>query len=258
MIEAKNIDYAYQNSNVLKNVNLVADRGELTCLLGANGSGKTTILKLMNGILKQDRGEIVIDGKDLSELKRKEIARLVSMVPQEHRAVFSYDSRDVVAMGVTPYLQRGRQPEPEVYSKAEKLMDKLNIGHLAYRSYNNLSGGERQLVLIGRALMQDTDYLLMDEPTSHLDFKNQHLILWKLRELARAGRGVVTALHDPNLALKFCDKVILIREGKVLAQGPVSEIMTDQNLGLAYDIEIQVDRAKRGVEIAWEKNSLSG
>ncbi len=153
-------------------------------------------------------------------------------------------------MGVTPYLTSGAQPDESVYQKADKILKKLNIDHLSARSYNCISGGERQLVLIARALMQNTRYLLLDEPTSHLDFKNQHLLMAKMRQLASEGKGIITALHDPNLALKYCDKIVIILEGRVLTQGPVEQTMTADNLARAYDIPIQIDLNGRGVEIA--------
>lgn len=250
MLQVNNINFSYDREPVLKNVSLEAEQGEITCLLGANGSGKTTILKCMNRLLEPEKGQISINGKPLKTLSRKEVARNLSRVPQEHRAVFSYSSRDVVAMGITPYLTSGAQPDQSVYQKADKILDKLNIGHLADRSYNCISGGERQLVLIARALMQDTKYLLLDEPTSHLDFKNQHLLMAKMRQLASDGKGIVTALHDPNMALKYCDKIVIILEGRVLTQGPVEKTMTADNLARAYDIPIQIDLNGRGVEIA--------
>ncbi|MFW6378040.1 MAG: ABC transporter ATP-binding protein [Bacillota bacterium] len=250
MLQVNNLNFSYDRMPVLRNVSLEARQGEITCLLGANGSGKTTILKCMNRLLEPDKGQIFIDGQSLEALTRKEIAKNLSRVPQEHRAVFSYSSRDVVAMGITPYLTRGTQPDESVYQEADKILERLNIGHLADRSYNCISGGERQLVLIARALMQDTRYLLLDEPTSHLDFKNQHLLMGKMEQLAAEGKGIITALHDPNLALKYCDRFVIILEGRVLTQGPLEKTMTADNLARAYDIPIQIDLNGRGVEIA--------
>jgi len=182
-------------------------------------------------------------------MKQKKVAKKISMVPQEHTSIFSYQSIDVITMGVTPYLRFGSQPGINVYNKAKLILEKLNISHLAYRSYNNLSGGERQLVLIGRALMQDTGYILMDEPTSHLDFKNQHLILQKLKKFSQKGKGIVVALHDPNLALKYCDRVIIIKEGRVLAKGKIEEEMNSRIMSQAYNININVNHREQKVEI---------
>ena len=249
MIEVQNLNFAYEKEKALKKINIKFKKGELTCLLGANGSGKTTIIKSLNGIIERDNGEILIDKNSIDNLKQSEIAQKISMVPQEHTSIFSYKSIDVVTMGVTPYLDFGSQPKKEDYNKAKKIMDKLNILELAVRNYNQLSGGERQLVLIARALMQNTDYILLDEPTSHLDFKNQHLIMFELKKLSRRNKGIITALHDPNLALKYCDNVIIIKNGEVLDSGESSEVMTSENLSKVYDTEIIVNELLNQVEI---------
>ncbi|MGM0438630.1 MAG: ABC transporter ATP-binding protein [Bacillota bacterium] len=254
MIETRNLCFSYEEKKVLKNIDISLNKGKLTCLLGANGSGKTTIIKALNGIIKKDSGQIFIDGENLDNLKQKEIAKKISMVPQEHNSVFSYKSIDVVIMGVTPYLGFGKQPDHTIYLKAKKIMDKLNILEMADRNYNELSGGERQLVLIARALLQDTEYMLFDEPTSHLDFKNQHLILRELKKLTKKQKGVVTALHDPNLALKYSDQVIIIKEGKILTYGETEKVMNSKNLSKAYETEIIVDELANKVEIAADNN----
>lgn len=250
MLKVDNLCFAYQKKKVLREVSFTVDRGELVCLLGANGSGKTTILKCLNGILKPCAGEILLDGLNISTLNQREIARYISVVPQEHSMVFSYHVLDVVTMGVTPYLGFGRMPVEEDYFKAKQILHLLGIENLTYRNYNRLSGGERQLVLIARALMQDTHYLVMDEPTSHLDFKNQYLLMLELKKLTRQGRGIITALHDPNLALKFCDRIIIIKDGRVLARGKTGQVMTGENLKKAYGIDIFVNNHNNSVEVA--------
>lgn len=249
MLKVENLCFGYNKDPILKEINFTVKKGQFTCLLGANGSGKTTILKCLNGILKPEAGAISLDQCRLEDMSQKGIARKICLVPQEHSSVFSYQSIEVVVMGITPYLGFGAQPSAEVYKRAESILEKLNALDLAYRKYNNLSGGEKQLVLIARALMQDTDYIIMDEPTSHLDFKNKHLILMELKNMAHKGYGVITALHDPNLALKFCDQVIIIKDGEVLEKGPTMNTITDQNLGRAYDINIEVNHSRRGIEI---------
>ncbi|MCK8827286.1 ABC transporter ATP-binding protein [Natroniella acetigena] len=249
MLKATDISYAYHKEKVITDVNFAVKEGEFVTLLGANGSGKTTILKCLNGILRPDEGEVYLDESRFDELSRKEIACHVSRVPQEHTTVFSYRTLDLVVMGVTPYLSFGSQPQKEDYQRGRDMLRRLGILHLANRSYNQLSGGERQLVLIARALVQDTDYLVMDEPTSHLDFKNQHLLMTEIKGLTQQGKGVVTALHDPNLALKFCDKVVLIKEGRVLDWGQTEEVMTSKNLESAYGIDMVVDNATKNIEV---------
>lgn len=252
MLKIKNLSFSYQQNNILEDISSKLKPGELSCILGSNGSGKTTLIKCLNGILSADQGEIKINQKLLKNMKRKEIARQVSLVPQEHSSIFSYQSLDVVAMGVTPYLSFGSQPQAGDYERAREIMASLDILKLADRNYNNLSGGERQLVLISRALMQDSDYMLLDEPTSHLDFKNQHLIMRELKKISKQNKAVVTALHDPNLALKYSDRVIIIKDGGILVEGETAAVMTAENLSLAYDSEIRINELGKQVEINFE------
>ena len=254
MIRTEDLNFSYDDKKILKDINICLKKGQLTCLLGANGSGKTTIIKTLNRIIKKDEGQIFIDNEKLNNLKQKDIAQKISMVPQEHNSVFSYKSIDVVIMGVTPYLKFGKQPDSKVYHKAKIIMEKLNILEMAERNYNELSGGEKQLVLIARALLQDTEYMLFDEPTSHLDFKNQHLILRELNKLTKKKKGVVTALHNPNLALKYSDQVIILKKGEVLTSGETKKVMNSQNLSQAYETEIIFDELSNKVEIASKNN----
>lgn len=184
MISVNNISFSYDTvGDTIKNISFTLNKGELIALLGPNGSGKSTILKCLNGTLKPKTGEIYIENYNIKDLSYKEIAKLISVVPQEHSAVFSYLVIDIVAMGITPYLSFGRMPTKKDYKEAYTKLEFFNIQHLAEKNYNQLSGGEKQLVLIARALMQDTDYLIMDEPTSHLDFKNQHLLMKELKKI---------------------------------------------------------------------------
>ena len=251
MLEVKNLSFSYNNTEAIKDINFKIQREQFACLLGANGSGKTTILKCLNGVLQKDKGKIRIDDTDLDDLNQREIAQFISMVPQEHSVVFSYQVLDVVTMGVTPYLGFGKMPSNDDFAKAMNILEKLDIEYLANRQYNQLSGGEKQLVLIARALMQDTGYLIMDEPTSHLDFKNKNLLMREIRKLTQnSNTGVIMALHDPNLAMKYCDKVIIVKDGNIMADGDTKQIMTGANLGQAYDIDIKINEKSRGIEIA--------
>ncbi len=251
MLEVKDLGFSYDNIKTIKDINFKVQRQEFACLLGANGSGKTTILKCLNKVLQKDEGKIKIGDTDLDDLNQREIAQFISMVPQEHSVVFSYQVLDVVTMGVTPYLGFGKMPASDDFDRAMAVLEKLDIEYLANRQYNQLSGGEKQLVLIARALMQDTSYLIMDEPTSHLDFKNKNLLMREIRKLTRnSNTGVIMALHDPNLAMKYCDKVIIVKDGNIMADGDTEQIMTGANLGQAYDIDIKINEKSRGIEIA--------
>jgi len=245
MISIKNISFSYDTvRDTIKNISFNLNKGELIALLGPNGSGKTTILKCLNGTLKPKTGEIYIENHNIKNLSYKEIAKFISVVPQEHSAIFSYLVIDIVAMGITPYLSFGRMPTKKDYRTAYTKLEFFNIQHLAEKNYNQLSGGEKQLVLIARALMQNTDYLIMDEPTSHLDFKNQHLLMKELKKLSENGKSVITALHDPNLALRFCDRIIMVKNGEVIFSGENTKVMNPQNLQILYDAPVSMNKVE--------------
>lgn len=253
MLQVRDLSFSYGRRTILSQIEFTLNQGELTCLLGKNGSGKTTILKCLNGILQVEKGTITLHQIQLNKLHQREIARLIAMVPQEHKTVFSFQVLDIILMGSTPHLRFGRMPSEEEYGKAEEIMEMLGILHLKKRIYNQLSGGEKQLVLIGRALMQRTDYLLFDEPTSHLDFKNQHLLMREIKQMTKKGKGILMALHDPNLALKYCDQAILIKEGRILDRGEVKESITISNLKKTYDLDVVMETISGDGRVALPK-----
>lgn len=240
MLEAKELSFSYGAKSVLNSISFQVNKGELVTILGANGSGKTTALKCLNGIHTPNRGEVIINGVPLRKMKQKEIARKISMVPQETSSPFSYEVLDMIVMGTSPHLPLGGVPKEKDYRKATGVMEFLDITGLAPKTFNQLSGGEKQMVLIARALLQGADYLIMDEPTSHLDFRNQFKIMHELRRMADTERGVITALHDPNLAIQFSDKIVILSEGSVLAYGQTNDVITEDNLYSAYRIHVRI------------------
>ncbi|MBY6276597.1 ABC transporter ATP-binding protein [Symbiobacterium thermophilum] len=246
-ITAESVRFGYRGGEVIRGVSFTVPEGAITCLLGRNGSGKTTLIRLVNGILRPHDGSIRIDGMDVLRSPRAAVARRVAFVPQEHQGVFPYGVEELVVMGRNPHLGPVARPGRSDRAAARAAMEAVGIAHLADRDYMQISGGERQLVLIARALTQETPYLLMDEPTSHLDFTNQHAILSIVRRIARErGVGVLVAMHDPNLALAFADRVILLREGRVFQAGPAAEVMTPENLQALYQMPIDVVRLPDG------------
>lgn len=214
MLEIKNLDFYYNRDKILNKINFQAKKGEFISLLGANGSGKTTFLKCIQGLLTPKEGKILIDGENIIQLSKKEIARKISVVPQENKNIFAYEVLDMVVMGINPWLSFTEHPSQADYQKAEKILEHLGVEELKSKNYNQISGGERQLVLIARALMQKTDILLLDEPNSHLDFKNVHLMMEIMRDLSYKNKTIITALHDPNLAYNYSDKVIILKKVK--------------------------------------------
>ena len=238
MLRSKNLTFSYKEQKILKNINFKADKGEFISILGANGSGKTTFFQCMQGLLTPDAGKILLNGENIKKKSKKEIARNIAVVPQESKNIFDYQVLDLVLMGINPWLSFAEQPDAADYQKAEEILAELEILELKHKSFNKISGGERQLVLIARAVMQKSSILFLDEPNSHLDFKNTHLILKIMRGLSAENKTVITALHDPNLAYQYSDRVIILKAGKIIAAGPVEEVMTAENLSRAYEIEI--------------------
>ena len=254
MLESNNLSFSYADQKVLKNINFRAEKGEFVSILGANGSGKTTFFQCMQGLLIPDAGKILLDEENINKMTKKEVAQKIAVVPQESKNIFDYQVLDMVLMGINPWLSFAEQPGTETYQKAEEILVELEILKLKNKRFNKISGGERQLVLIARAVMQKSTILFLDEPNSHLDFKNTHLILKIMRELSAKQKTVITALHDPNLAYQYSDRVLILKAGKIIAAGPVEEVMTAENLSRAYEIEINKESSI--FSLAFQKSRL--
>jgi len=242
MLDVKGVYFKHkdQTLDVLKGISFKAEKGGLTTILGPNGSGKTTLFKCISGLWKYYKGEIKVDGIIIDKLSFKKRARLFSVVPQEHEPPFPYSVFDVVLMGRASYIGVFSSPSKKDYEKAEEALKTVGIEHLKNIPYTKISGGERQLTLIARAIAQEAPVMLLDEPTSHLDFRNQINILKKIKEIANMrGITVVMTLHDPNLASLFSDKVVVINSGSKVAEGLPKDIITEELIKRVYDIEIK-------------------
>jgi iron complex transport system ATP-binding protein len=214
---------------ILKRVGLEAHPGEITALLGPNGSGKTTLFFCLSSHLRPQAGSISLGGRALGELSRRDLARLLATVPQEHHPVFPYSLRDLILLGRFPRVGFFGGPGPQDHDKMGEIMDLLGLTYLAEQPYTWVSGEERQLVLIGRCLAQEPRMLLLDEPTSHLDLRNQALVWGLVRRLAEEhGLTVLLTRHDANLAFHNAHRVILLHEGEVVAQRPTTEVITPE------------------------------
>ncbi len=238
IIMVKDLSYSYDGVKALDKVSFEAREGEILTILGSNGAGKTTLLKCLLRILKP-YGAIYIDGKNINNISNKELATLVGYVPQTHSSIFAYRIIDYVLMGRAPYHSMFSMPSKKEYEKALHLLEMLGIKELADRTIAEISGGQFQLVLIARALMQEAKILLLDEPTAHLDTSNKLKVLSIIKKLVRNGviKAVIMTLHDPLLAALYSDKIILLRDGKLLAYGSPDEVLTHENLLLLYGIE---------------------
>ncbi|HEY9432389.1 MAG TPA: ABC transporter ATP-binding protein, partial [Blastocatellia bacterium] len=218
LLTAQNISFAYDGRPVLKKVSLAVEAGEFVGLIGANGSGKTTLLRALLGLLKAS-GEARLCGDSLWTLDRQEIARRATMVHQDTRVDFAFTSRDIVAMGRTPYLGRFKPEGASDKEAIARAMRETGTTELAERPVTELSGGERQRVHLARALAQETLVILLDEPTANLDLAHQFEALELVRGFTRAGGAALAAIHDLTLASRFCDRLLLLSGGEIVAAG---------------------------------------
>jgi iron complex transport system ATP-binding protein len=229
LLTAHDLSFAYDGRRVLRGVSLAIESGEFVGLIGANGSGKTTLLRLLLGFLT-GAGEVNLCGLPLSSLGRRDIARRATMVQQDNRVDFAFTTREVVAMGRTPYLGRFT-PESAIDREAiARAMRQTETDGFAERSVMELSGGERQRVHLARALAQETQVILLDEPTANLDLTHQFEALQLVRDFTRAGGGAIAAIHDLSLAARFCDRLLLLSAGQIVSEGKPGEVITEDNL----------------------------
>jgi iron complex transport system ATP-binding protein len=249
-VHINNASFSYDDHMVFSNVNLDIFPGEVLCLLGPNGCGKTTLLRCINGALKIRKGSIRLGERDLSTMTSTEIARRVGFVFQEHSAPFPYSLIDVVSMGRAPHLKLFSAPASKDLKIADEALETVGMRHLRDKPYTQISGGERQLVLIARTIAQQPDVILLDEPTSHLDLKNQTLILRMINRLAGKGLSIMMSSHLPNHALLYSSRVVLMREGGILAMGNPSEVISEESLRQIYGIDVKIftGRDRKGLE----------
>jgi len=217
--------------------------GEVLGIVGPNGSGKTTLLRCINMVLKPKAGTVLIDGQDILELDRKEIAKSIGVVPQNSNVRFPFTVLDVVLMGRTPHMERLDRESLKDIEVAKKAMEMTNTEHLADRLIDEVSGGEKQRVIIARALAQEPKILLLDEPTLHLDINHQLELLELIRELSKRNSLVVILVsHDLNLAARYCDRMILLSSGKIHSAGRPSEVLTPENIKEVYQVVVEVSK----------------
>jgi ABC-type cobalamin/Fe3+-siderophores transport system ATPase subunit len=245
-MEMRNATCGYDGKPVVKKATFSVSEGEVLCLLGPNGSGKTTLFKTILGLLKLQNGEILLDGADTCTWPRRKIAQVIGYVPQAHAPTFPFDVIDMVLMGRTAHLGTFATPSEEDKRIALEAIEKLGISYLKDRVYTEISGGERQLVLIARALAQQPRILVMDEPTTSLDFGNQMLVLKHIEYLSNLNIGVVMSSHFPNHAFSCASKVMLLNKGVVFGLGSPEETVTEENLKKLYGVDVKIITASIG------------
>ena len=250
--EAKDIRAGYENLDIVQDVSFSVESGEVLCLLGPNGVGKTTLFKSLLGFLPLHGGVVLIDGQPCDYHDCKKQATLIGYVPQLHEPPFPFRVLDVVVMGGIGQMNIFSGPCKEEYLRAEDILTMLGVDFLANKVYTEVSGGERQMVLIARALMQEPKFLMMDEPTSNLDFGNQMRVLQQVRMLAEKGMGIIMTSHFPDHAFMCCTKAAVMCRDTSFKVGAVEEIITEETLQQAYGIRVKLAR----VDMAEEKAGM--
>jgi iron complex transport system ATP-binding protein len=242
-IQADNIAFNYSSdktNSVFQNLSLTIQPGDVLCLLGPNGTGKSTLLKCLSGILRILQGRILLDGRELSEFKLPDIAKKIGFVPQGLTSAFPFRVKDIVVMGRAPHLSILAAPSRKDMELAYKAMDAVGVHHLADRPCNSISGGEWQLTLIARALVQEPQILLLDEPTSHLDMGNQMKILQVIKELAQKGMTILMASHFPDHAFLVANAVAILNNGRISQVGHPDVVITEENMRATYGVDVQI------------------
>lgn len=243
-LTVNNLSFDYKNNSVLKDINFEFNSGELIAILGKNGAGKSTLFKLLLGILKPKTGSIFIDDKNISSLSSKEISRLISYIPQLQPKNFNYTVEEMILMGTAPYLNFFENPNKHSYTLVDSVINDLKFDFLRYKSFNSLSGGEKQLVLIARALVGDSKILIMDEPCSNLDYGNQIKILKYAKNLAQKGYLVIFSTHNPEHTIFYSDISLMIKDGKILDYGLTKSVVTEENLHKLYNVKTKIVHLK--------------
>ncbi|MCB2293351.1 ABC transporter ATP-binding protein [Clostridium algoriphilum] len=239
-LEIKKAVCGYGSKVVVDGISVKVESGEILCLLGPNGVGKTTLFKTILGFLKLMSGKITLNDQDIQNFSKKKLAMAIGYVPQAHIPSFPYNVLDVVTMGRTAHLGMFSSPSKADVKIAEEALETLDVSFLKHRIYTELSGGERQMILIARALTQQSEILVMDEPTSNLDFGNQVKVLEQINKLAKMGIGIIMTSHFPDHAFLCSTKVALLQKNNIFTVGSVEQVVTEENLKSAYGVNVKI------------------
>ena len=241
MLEVENLCFSYQQTPVLKGLSFSLNQGSLVSLLGPNGAGKSTLFKCVLGLLHGWQGKILLDEKDVRNASPAQIARAAAYIPQIHYPAFNYRVLDMVLMGTSCRVQAFCAPGRRESQCAMAALDMVGVAGLAHRDYLRLSGGEQQLVLIARAIAQDSRLLVMDEPTASLDYGNQIRVMRQVRALADKGYAILQATHNPNQAYQYSDRILAMKDGCILAQGEPRDVFTAPLIDALYGVRTRIE-----------------
>ena len=246
-IDIERISFSYkEGKEVLSETSFSLSNADMTVLLGRNGAGKSTLFKIFLKMLSPKEGRIAIDGKELSSFGSRELSRVFSYIPQSSYMEFPYTVMDTLLMAKASTLSLFSAPKKENEDEAVEILKSFGIGHLAFRIMDNLSGGEKQLVLIARALLQNSAFIILDEPTSNLDYGNQLMVLEKLKELNRNGVGIIYSTHNPELALTYSSKILTLNRGKIATYSSPDKLVEESKLEELYGRKLYIRKVFTG------------
>lgn len=241
MLKIRGLHFKYGGSTILKNVELEIKRGEILSIVGPNGAGKTTLLRCMTRVLKPGRGNILLDGKDTKKMKGFDLAKCMGYVPQGSPPKFPVTVFDAVLMGRRPYITW--RPSKKDIKVVADLLESMELRDLALNDFDQLSGGQKQKVLLARVFAQDAEFLLLDEPTSNLDLKHQLETMEMISVMVKERRvGVIMAVHDLNLASRFSDRIAMLNSGEIFCIGKPLKVLTASNIRSVYGVEVVINR----------------
>ncbi|OWT32642.1 iron ABC transporter ATP-binding protein [Methanobrevibacter sp. 87.7] len=239
LLDVKNISFKYseESPDIFKDINFTIDKGDVLCILGPNGTGKTTLLKCLNRLQTPYTGEILLNDKNIKGYTYQELSKYIGYIPQGHIPTFPFNVEEVVLMGRAPYINLTNSPKEEDLKIARKSLKTLNIMHLKDKAYTELSGGERQLVFLARVLCQNPSILILDEPTSNLDFGNQFKLLKIIEKLSSNGLSIIMSTHNPDHGFIVGNKVAIMKDKKFMEYGNPNDVLTENNIEKAYNID---------------------
>jgi len=245
-IAVKNLSFSYGTHRVLDGVSFGAQSGELLAVLGPNGVGKSTLFYCLLGLSRPGAGALLLGGKPIGAIPPSALARQIAYVPQSHAPTFNYSVFDMALMGTTARIGGLSAPGGEELRLADEALERVGIRHLRERGYLRISGGERQLTLIARALAQQTKILIMDEPTANLDYGNQLRVLSRVKDLTRDGLTIIQSTHNPDHAFLFADRVLAMKDGGIAALGDPREVVTEKLIENLYGVSVKLERSDDG------------